>query len=120
MQILASPLPQLVLPTQNLCVVCSGPVSVVPVPMPMPIIDPNIEYMDSNNYPIYDVPQQPVSYFSSTQVSTDYYVDTTVYDPVEDVVRNSLSQMVKMSANAEDFTREENDFVYRFVNPNIV
>lgn len=43
-----------------------------------------------------------------------------IRDPVEDVVRNSLSQMVRLSVNAADFAAEENDFLNRFVSQNIL
>lgn len=125
--ILAVPVPQLVFPDQNLCDLCPTPVSVVP------IIGPNIDYVDSINYPlVYDIGPQPVPYIwpsqgisstiSSTQVDLwpDYYYDNGFYDPVEDVVRDSLSKLAEISVNAGDFVDRENDFLNRFTNPYIV
>lgn len=128
MQISAAPAPQLVFPDQNLCEFYPTPVSVVPI-----IIDPNVDYVDSINHPVvYDVGPQPVPYIwptqgisstiSSTQIDLwpDYYYDNTFYDPVEDVVRDSLSKLAEISVNAEDFADCENDFLDRFTNPYIV
>lgn len=126
MQILAVPAPQLVFPDQNLCAFCPTPVSVVP------IIDPNVDYVDSINYPLYGIGPQPVPYvwpnqgisstISSTQVDLwpDYYYDYNFYDPVEDVVRDSLSKLTQIAVNAGDFVDRENDFLNRFTNPYIV
>lgn len=121
MQISAAPVPQLVFPDQNLCNLCSNAVSVVP------IIDPSADYLDSINYPaVYGIGPQPVPYISSTISSTeidltsDYYYDNFFYDPVEDVVRDSLSQLAQIAVNAEDFAERENDFLNRFVSPYIV
>lgn len=129
MQILALPSPQLVYSDPNLCSLCSEAVSVVPV------VDPNSDhYLDSLNYPIvYDDGPQPIPYvwpeqgitdsFSTPQVEVipDYYFDKILYyDPVEDVVRATLSQLVQISVNADDFAQRENDFLNRFVDPYIV
>lgn len=124
LQILALPLPQLVFPSdQNLCALCSNP----------SFIDSSIDYMDSIGYPIVNVngpqlipyvwPEQEISNtFASPQAEflSNSYVNNKVYDPVEDVVRSSLSQLVQMSTNANDFAQQQNDFLNRMVDPNIV
>lgn len=114
-QILALPSPQLVFPDQNLCVT------------PVSVIDPNSDYyMDSINYPIINyIDSLPIPYVwpeSAPQIEIipDYYYDNTFYDPVEDVVQSTLSQLAQMSVNAEDFAQRENDFLNRFVDPYIV
>lgn len=125
LQILAAPAPQLVFPDQNLCDICPTPVSVVP------IVDPNVDYVDSISYPLVYGPQPvPIiwpnqgisSTISSTQVDLwpDYYYDNSFYDPVEDVVRDSLSKLAEIAVNAGDFVDRENDFLNRFTNPYIV
>lgn len=129
MQILALPSPQLVYPDPNFCALCSHPVSVVPV------IDSNIDYVDSINYPIaIDVGLQPVPHVWPSQgilgalappppqigIIPNYYIDNTLYDPVEDVVRSALSQLVEMCVNAEDFVQRKYDFLNRLVDPYIV
>lgn len=113
-QILASPAPQLVFPDQIPCGLCPSSVTVVP------IIDPNSDYYaDVEPLPIPYVWPAPAS-APLINIVPDYYYDNTFYDPVEDVVQSTLSELAQLSVNAEDFALKGNDFLNRFVDPYIV
>lgn len=97
--------------------VCGSPPQSQPPPPPPP--QPEQQSQAIQLIPVqYVVPVQPV--MPAEQVTVTVSTVEKRRDPVEDMVRDSLSKMTIMARNQADFVSEENHYLEQFTNTNIL